>query len=133
MSKNIMLVDDEDKIRNILSKLLTHEGYHVLAVSNGRQTLELYPSFNPDLMILDYKMPGMTGMELMKEIRKLNPNQTILLLTAFGNVSLAVEAIKEGAYDFIEKPFDNEKFLHTINKAIENNQLKTKITILHGR
>jgi DNA-binding NtrC family response regulator len=130
MSKNIMLVDDEDKIRNILSRLLTNEGYKVLAVGNGRQALELFPSFNPDLMILDYQMPVMTGMELMHEIKKLNPEQTIVFLTAFGNVSLAVEAIKQGAYDFIEKPFDNEMLLHTITKALENNELKTKITTL---
>lgn len=130
MSKSIMLVDDEDKIRNILSKVLTKEGYKVLAVGNGHQALELYSSFIPDLMILDYKMPGMTGIELMNIIKESNPNQTFLFLTAFGNVSLAVEAIKEGAYDFIEKPFDNDKFLHTINKALENNELKTKITTL---
>jgi DNA-binding NtrC family response regulator len=130
MSKSIMLVDDEDKLRNILSKVLTKEGYKVLAVGNGHQAIELYPSFIPDLMILDYKMPGMTGIELMNKIKELNPNQTFLFLTAFGNVSLAVEAIKEGAYDFIEKPFDNERFLHTINKALENNELKSKITTL---
>jgi DNA-binding NtrC family response regulator len=126
-----MLVDDEDKIRNILSRLLTNEGYKVLAVGNGRQALELYESFNPDIMVLDYKMPGMTGIDLMNEIKKINANQTILFLTAFGNVPLAVEAIKEGAYDFIEKPFDNERFLHTIKKAIENNDLKAKIITLN--
>lgn len=131
MSKSIMIVDDEDKIRNILSRLLTNEGYEVLAVGNGRQALELYPSFNPGLMILDYKMPVMTGIDLMHEIKKLNANQTILFLTAFGNVSLAVEAIKEGAYDFIEKPFDNERLLHTIKKALENSELKAKVTTLN--
>ncbi len=131
MNKAIMLVDDEEKIRNILSRLLYNEGYKVLAVGNGRQALELYLSFSPDIMILDYKMPGMSGIELMIEIKKLNPNQAFLFLTAFGNVSLAVEAIKEGAYDFIEKPFDNERLLHTINKALENNELKTKIKILN--
>jgi DNA-binding NtrC family response regulator len=125
-----MIVDDEGKIRNILSRLLTNGGYKILAVGNGSQALELYPSFNPDLMILDYKMPAMTGIDLMHEIKKLNPNQIILFLTAFGNVSLAVEAIKEGAYDFIEKPFDNERLLHTINKALENSELKAKVTFL---
>lgn len=131
MSKGIMIVDDEDKIRNILSKLLNTAGYRVLAVGNGRQALELYQSFNPDLMVLDYKMPGMSGIELMIEIKKINSRQTILFLTAFGNVPLAVEAIKEGAYDFIEKPFDNARFLHIVNKALENNDLKAKITALN--
>lgn len=133
MSKKILIVDDEDKIRNILSRLLTKEGFSVLAAGNGRQALDLYPSFVPDLMILDYQMPGMTGIELMNEIKKSNPAQTIIFLTAFGNITLAVEAIKEGAYDFIEKPFDNEKLLHVINKALENNELKTKISSLNKR
>jgi DNA-binding NtrC family response regulator len=133
MNKRIMLVDDEDKIRNILSKILTNNGYEILAVGDGNQAMELYQSFNPDLMIIDYKMPIISGIELMQKIKRINNNQTILFISAFGNIALAVEAIKEGAYDFIEKPFDNEIFLHTIALALEFNVLKKNIKSIENQ
>lgn len=133
MNKRILIADDEAKIRKVMSLLLRDEGYEVLAVDNGVSAVAEAERFNPDLVLLDHQMPDMTGMEALKRIKDKRPATVIIIITAHGSISLAVNAIKEGAYDFIEKPFDNDHLLLTVRRAIEYKNLSGDLTQLKKR
>ncbi|MDR1055198.1 MAG: sigma-54 dependent transcriptional regulator [Prevotellaceae bacterium] len=133
MKSKVLIADDEVKIRRVMVMLLKDEGYEVMAVENGVASVKALSSFKPDIVLLDQQMPDMTGMEAMLQIKNKNPNQTIIIVTAYGSISLAVDAIKNGAYDFIEKPFDNDKLLLTVKRAIEFNDISNKLTRLKGQ
>ncbi len=130
MKGKILIADDEPGIRRMISLLLEEEGYQVKAVENGREAVDSLLSFKPDLVLLDQQMPILTGTQALEEITTINPNQTVIFITAFGSISLAVDAVKKGAYDFIEKPFDNDNLVLTVNRAIEHCRLKNEITVL---
>jgi DNA-binding NtrC family response regulator len=130
MKGKILIADDEQGIRRMIGILLEDEGYEVKAVENGKVAVETFQKFQPDLVLLDQQMPVMTGVEALERIKSINPNQTVIFITAFGSVSLAVDAVKKGAYDFIEKPFDNDKLILTVNRAIEHCRMKKEITVL---
>ena len=129
----ILIADDEPGIRRMLCILLEEAGYEVKAVENGKEAVDALLQFQPDLVLLDQQMPVMTGVEALERIKSLNPNQIVVFITAFGSISLAVDAVKKGAYDFIEKPFDNDKLILTVNRAIEHHRLKKEITVLQKR
>lgn len=130
MKAKIVVADDEPRIRKMICRLLTDEGYEVVPVENGREAVEAFLSFQPDVILLDQQMPVMTGVEALEEIKRISPNQVVLFVTAFGSISLAVDAVKKGAYDFIEKPFDNDKLLLTVSRAIEHSRMKGEISNL---
>lgn len=130
MKAKIVVADDEPRIRKMICRLLTDEGYEVLPAVNGREAVEAFLSFQPDVILLDQQMPVMTGVEALEEIKRLSPNQVVLFVTAFGSVSLAVDAVKKGAYDFVEKPFDNDKLLLTVSRAVEHSRMKGEISTL---
>lgn len=130
MKAKILVADDEPRIRKVITRLLTDEGYEVLPVENGRKAVESFLSFQPDVILLDQQMPVLTGVEALEEIKRISPNQTVIFVTAFGSVSLAVDAVKKGAYDFVEKPFDNDKLLLTVGRAVEHSRMKGEITNL---
>lgn len=130
MKAKILVADDEPRIRKAIVRLLTDEGYAVMPVENGREAVEALLSFHPDVVLLDQQMPVLTGVEALEEIKRLAPNQTVVFVTAFGSVSLAVDAVKKGAYDFVEKPFDNDKLLLTVRRAIEHSQMKGELSTL---
>lgn len=130
MKAKIVVADDEPRIRKMICRLLTDEGYEVLPAVNGREAVEAFLSFQPDVILLDQQMPVMTGVEALEEIKRLSPNQVVLFVTAFGSVSLAVDAVKKGAYDFVEKPFDNDKLLLTVGRAVEHSRMKGEISTL---
>lgn len=130
MKAKIVVADDEPRIRKMIARLLTDEGYEVMPVDNGREAVEALLSFQPDVILLDQQMPVMTGVEALEEIKRISPNQVVLFVTAFGSISLAVDAIKKGAYDFIEKPFDNDKLLLTVGRAVEHSQMKGELSTL---
>lgn len=130
MKAKIVVADDEPRIRKMICRLLTDEGYDVMPVENGREAVEALLSFQPDVILLDQQMPVMTGVEALEEIKQISPNQVVLFVTAFGSISLAVDAVKKGAYDFIEKPFDNDKLLLTVGRAIEHSRMKGEISNL---
>lgn len=130
MKAKIVVADDEPRIRKMICRLLTDEGYEVMPVENGREAVEALLSFQPDIILLDQQMPVMTGVEALEEIKQISPNQVVLFVTAFGSISLAVDAVKKGAYDFIEKPFDNDKLLLTVGRAIEHTRMKGEISNL---
>jgi DNA-binding NtrC family response regulator len=127
MEERILIVDDELRIREILKHVLHDEGYVIRTAENGYQALQITHEFRPDLILMDQKMPGISGIEATEKIKEHYPNQTIIIITAHGAVSFAVEAIKKGAYDYLEKPFDNDKLIILIKRALQfakmNNEL----------
>lgn len=133
MKGKVLIADDEPRIRKIMSLLLTQEGYEVKSVTNGKEAVTEAASFHPDVILLDQQMPVMTGMEALEKIQAARPNQVMILITAFGTISLAVDAVKKGAYDFIEKPFDNDDLLLKVKRAMEHSHLKGELRQLKKR
>ena len=129
----ILIAGDEPGIRKVISLLLEEKGYETKTVENGKEAVDALLQFRPDLVLLDQQMPVMTGVEALEKIKTLNPNQIVIFISAFGSISLAVDAVKKGAYDFIEKPFDNDKLILTVNRAIEHFRLKNEISVLQKR
>ncbi|MCD7923916.1 MAG: sigma-54 dependent transcriptional regulator [Bacteroides sp.] len=133
MKGKVLIADDEPRIRKIMTLLLTQEGYKVKSVTNGKEAVTEAASFHPDVILLDQQMPVMTGMEALEKIQVARPNQVMILITAFGTISLAVDAVKKGAYDFIEKPFDNDDLLLKVKRAMEHSHLKGELRQLKKR
>ena len=129
----ILIADDEEKIRRIMSLLLRDEGYEVLTVVDGMDAVNEAQRFDPDLVLLDQQMPGLTGIDALREIKVHRPNQTVIIITAHGSISLAVSAIKDGAYDFIEKPFDNDNLLLTVKRALEYRKISGELSHLKNQ
>jgi two-component system, NtrC family, response regulator len=121
--QTILIVDDEKNYLLVLEDLLSDEGYQVLTADNARRALEMFRSHDLDLVITDMKMPGMDGMALLEQIQADNPDLPVVMMTAFGSVEKAVEGMKKGAFDYIEKPFKNEQLKLTIRKAIDHYRL----------
>src|SRR6202789_2420568 len=127
----ILVIDDEAAIRDSLEVLLTLEGYNVKMASDGDQGLRILELDNFDLILLDLALPGRTGLELLPFIKERQPETPVIMITAYGTVDNVVEAIRAGAENFVQKPWDNEKLLADIRSAVarrraeeENLQLK---------
>ncbi|MFC1537820.1 sigma-54-dependent transcriptional regulator [Candidatus Latescibacterota bacterium] len=133
MAQKILVVDDEKKIRIILEQILSDEGFKVKTAESGEEALDALNVFGPDLILMDQNMPGMDGIEAMSKILEKQPELTIIIITAYGSIKLAVEAMKKGAYDFISKPFDNDELIIVINRALERNRLTEEILNLKGQ
>ena len=103
--KKILIVDDEQGILDFFNKALSKEGYEILISLNGADAIGKAKEQKPDLVILDIKMPGIDGIETLKRIKRLNKKMVIIMLTAYGTMDSAKEALKLGAHDFITKPF----------------------------
>ncbi len=117
--ENILIIDDEKNYLFILEDLLTDEGYQVFTAETAEQGLHIFQENELDVVITDMKMPGMDGMSLLERVHMADPELPVIMLTAFGSVEKAVEAMRKGAYDYIEKPFKNEELKLTIRKAID--------------
>jgi DNA-binding NtrC family response regulator len=123
----LLIVDDEENIRLILESVFSDAGYEVETAVNGLQALEKIKSFHPEILLLDKNMPYMSGMETLQRIKKHYPNIVVIIVTAYGDVTSAVEAMKLGAYDYIEKPFDNDKMLLLLKRAGEHYRLQSEV------
>ncbi len=119
----ILIVDDEKNYLVVLEALLGPEGYETRTADNARDGLRLVQEVDLDLVITDMKMPGMSGMELLEEVKKIKPEVPVIMMTAYGTIEMAVEAMRKQAYDYITKPFQNEELKLTIKKALENHRL----------
>lgn len=115
----ILIVDDEPVILNLLNKILQGEGYEITPASNGEIAIKILKTETFDLIISDIKMEPVDGMQLLKNARQERPDTGIIMLTAYGSVSTAVEAMKEGAFDYITKPFKLDELLLTVQRALE--------------
>ncbi len=119
----ILVIDDEENMRHMLSAMLSRQGYEVTTAAEGRMGLERMSESEYDFILCDIKMPGMDGMAFLKKSRSLDHGATIIMMSAFGNIDLAIDAMKLGAYDYISKPFKNDEVLLTLKKAQEREQL----------
>jgi two-component system NtrC family response regulator len=119
----VLIVDDEKNYLVVLEALLASEGYEIVTSDIPKEALRLVKESDLDLVITDMKMPGISGMTILEESKKVNPDMPIIIMTAFGSIEMAVEAMKKGAYDYIEKPFKNEALKLTVKKALQNYQL----------
>jgi DNA-binding NtrC family response regulator len=130
MSESILIVDDELSNRRILEQVLSRAGYSVEAADAGSRALNQLDAFRPDLIILDYMMPDLTGMDVLRELRKREDDTPVIMITAYGTIERAVEAIQEGAYDFITRPFKPDHIIHVVRKALERQKLKRGVEVL---
>jgi two-component system, response regulator RegA len=120
----ILLVDDEVVFTNNMSKLLTKRGYHVTAVNSGEAALRALQETSFDVMVLDLKMPGMDGIAMMHEMRKLELSTEVLILTGHGSIDTALEAIQLGAYDYVTKPCEIAELVSKIEAAFERKTIR---------
>jgi two-component system response regulator PilR (NtrC family) len=120
----ILVVDDEESLRDVLSIMLRREGYLVDTAADGGQAVARLRDHAYDLVISDIKMPRMTGLELLRHIKERTPETVVLMVTAFSTTEEAVEAMKQGAYDYITKPFRNEEIRLIVKNALERRELR---------
>lgn len=120
----IHVIDDEPIIHEVLSQLLTAEGYEVELSSSGEEALEKHSSASYDLILLDLLMPGLDGIEVLKALKRMDPEAMIIIITAYASVESAIAAMKMGAFDYIQKPFKHEELLLTIKRALEHKNLR---------
>src|SRR5688572_19841873 len=130
MSDKILIVDDEPSNRNILGQELIHRGYAVDLARNGREAICKLESAPAELVILDYMMPGMNGLDVLRELRVLGNETPVIMITAYGSVERAVDAMRAGAYDFITRPFEPDHIALVVQKALERDRLKREIEVL---
>ena len=115
----VLVIDDEDGIREGSARILSRMGCEVFCASLGEEGLEILSSRRPHIVLLDLKMPGMDGMEVMQRIHEIDPNILVIIITGFATVETAIEAMKQGAYDFIPKPFEPDPLRIVVNRAKE--------------
>jgi DNA-binding NtrC family response regulator len=128
----VLVVDDDESLRWITQLQLEEGGYAVLTAADAEQALTQIQEENPSLVITDLKMPGMSGIELLKRIRAEHPETFVVVITAFGTVQTAVEAMKSGAYDYITKPIDHEELILIVNRALEHQKLAEEVRSLRA-
>ena len=121
--ETILIVDDEKNYLLVLEALLAPEGYEIITTDKAEKALNIIKDSDLDLVITDMKMPGMSGMELLEATKRINPDLPVIMMTAYGTIEMAVEAMKKRAYDYITKPFQNEELKLTVKKALENYRL----------
>ena len=121
--ETILVVDDEKNYLVVLEALLGSEGYEIVTALDAKKAIATAGEADLDLIITDMKMPGMTGMELLEKIKSIKPELPVIMMTAFGTIEMAVEAMRKGAYDYIQKPFENEQLKLTVKKALNNYRL----------
>jgi len=134
----ILVIDDESAIRESLRMMLEYEGYECLGAATGQEGLAIAERENPDLVLLDVKMPGMDGLEVLDRLRAMSDALPVIVVSGHGTISTAVEATKKGAFDFIEKPFASDRVLVSLRNALdqrrlrdENRSLKKAVEVRH--
>jgi two-component system response regulator AtoC len=130
VSKRILIVDDEESFRHMLSVILIKEGYEVDTSSNGEEALQKATASTFDHILCDVRMPRMDGLAFLREIKKTGMETTITVMSAYGTVDTAIEAMKLGAYDYISKPFKPDEIILTLRKAEEREQLRKENQLL---
>jgi len=125
--EKILIIDDEQIYRTMLKHTLIKEGYTTIEAENGEVGLALVRSEHPDLVLTDFRMPGMDGLEVLSEIHKVDPRLPVVLFTAFGDVSLTIKSIQVGAFDFLEKPFNPVQLKITVHNALNSVRLSNSL------
>ncbi len=131
--ERILIVDDEEVICNVLDRRLTKEGYLCTTAHNGKEALNLFYQNSYSLILSDIKMPEMSGIELLQKVKAIDPKIKIIMVTAYPEIDLAVNAMRQGAYDFIIKPADLDLIVMSVRKALESKRLEEEIETYHTR
>jgi DNA-binding NtrC family response regulator len=136
---SLLIVDDEDSVRDSLFNWFIEDGYRVECAENAKKALSILESDNFDIILADIKMPGMDGLEMLRRIKSLKQDAIVIIMTAFATVDTAVQALKDGAFDYVTKPFDPDDLSHLIRNATkqiqltdENEALKVKVITLEN-
>ncbi len=131
MLNSVIVVDDEAPIRQAVEQWLTLSGFEVQVFARAEECLAQLPEHFPGVVLTDVRMPGMSGLELLSRLQGMDPDLPVILLTGHGDVPMAVEAMREGAYDFLEKPFSPETLISNLRRALEKRQLVLENRRLH--
>ena len=131
--ETILIVDDNKAMRFNLSNILKDEGYEVIAAGDGKRAIKEVKTKYPNLVLLDIRLPGMDGIKTLEEIKKIDKDLAIIMLTAYVDVKDAVRAMKSGAFDYITKPFDNEELIIVIKRALQTQHLSREVENLKKR
>lgn len=129
----ILIVDDDEDVCRMLATLIEREGFKSIMVNDGEPALASIRSASPDLMLLDMRMPNMAGSEVLAHAKQLDPDLPVVIITAFGEIRGAVEAIKAGAYDYLTKPFEHEDVIRVVHRALSEGELRRKLKNLTGQ
>ena len=129
----ILIIDDEENMRHMRRTMLARNGYDTYSAKNGAEGLDMLADDQFDFVLCDVKMPQMNGMEFLKAGRDRLFSTTVIMMSAYGSIDMAIEAMKLGAYDFVSKPFKNEEIRLTIKKAEERERLKKENVELKDR
>ena len=116
---HILVIDDELSMLELLEIILTKEGYQVTCADSGKQAISLLQKGSYDLLLCDIKLGDINGIEVLKRAKEKNPESVVIMISAYSSAENAVEAMNEGAYDYVPKPFDNEELKHTIKNALD--------------
>src|SRR5687768_1748530 len=122
--RRVLVVDDEENIRLVIRSYLRRDGYEVEVAGSGDEALALVETFGPDFILTDVRMPKMGGLDLLATLKAKGVDTCVIVMSAYGNVDAALEAMKAGAYDYLQKPFKAEEVLLTIKKAEERESLR---------
>jgi len=128
--KSILVADDDASIRSLLKQLLTDEGYSITEAATGTEVVAQVSESAPDLVIMDVRMPELDGIEALPKVRGASPKTAVLIMTAFGSSNAAIKAMELGAFDYITKPFELEKILHTVKRAFDYQDLAQEVEVL---
>lgn len=129
---HILVVDDNSDIRSMLQSFLSHENYRVEVAADAEQALKLYAENKFDIILCDVIMPGMNGIDLLKHIRSRDQETAFVMLSGYPDINKAVEAMREGAYDYVTKPFNLQDVKLRIARALENKTLHMRIKSFQG-
>ena len=129
----ILVVDDEMIVREALSNYLREDGYEAVAVETGAEALQKVEGERWNVLFVDLKMPGMDGLEVLREVRKITSDLPVIIITAYATIDSAVQAMKDGAYDYIVKPFDPEAIALVVEKVVEHQRLVQENILLRER
>ncbi len=128
----ILIIDDELSMRELLEYILTREGYEVSLAGNGKSAIQALENNNYDLLLCDIKLGDMTGLDVLRASKKKNKNTTVIMISAYASTETAVEAMNEGAYDYVPKPFDNDELKQAIKKALDLKTLEHEKEVTEG-
>ncbi len=128
--RTILVADDDASIRSLLKQLLSDEGYSVVEATTGTEVVEKVKDTNPDLVIMDVRMPELDGIEALSKLKVSSPKTSVLIMTAFGSSNNAIRAMELGAFDYITKPFELDKISHTVRRVIEYRDLTSEVQVL---
>jgi len=127
MSRTLLIVEDDDVIRKTLSEVFVRNGFKVFSSERGNEALAIIKKHKIDIVLLDLKLPDSNGLEILKKVRALDEDITVIVMTAYPEIKTAVSAMKCGAYDYINKPFELEELKLLIEKAVETRNLRSEV------